>query len=243
MVDPGAVKRLSSAKGILFDLDNTLYPRELGVFALINEKINDYVRLATGSGSCEIDHLREEYLDLYGTTLGGLVHHHSVDPDEYLDFVHDVPVEELLEPDPSLTGFLRAIELPMVIFTNGTTSHAVRVLDAMGITPFFSGICDLVATRYLGKPHREAFETAAGFLDCPLRHTIFIDDLAVNVMAGGAAGAMSIHVNGGDSGVGDLQVGCVKELEPVFSQMPWYWKGRDSQYVTRDRIMRSGIED
>jgi FMN phosphatase YigB (HAD superfamily) len=37
-------RRLASAKGILFDLDNTLYPSEKGVFDRINERINDYVR-------------------------------------------------------------------------------------------------------------------------------------------------------------------------------------------------------
>jgi putative hydrolase of the HAD superfamily len=213
---------MQSAQGILFDLDNTLYPREKGIFPLINEKINEYVRLKTGRNGRDVDLLRKDYLKRYGTTLGGLIHHHFIDPEEYLDFVHDVPVEDLLSPDASLKDLLGSIKLPMVIFTNGTRSHAVRVLEAMDVSSFFSGICDLVSTKYLGKPHPEAFETAANFLDCSLHRTIFIDDLPVNVEAGGAAGALSIHVNGGADGAGDLQIRSVNDLASIFSPMPWY---------------------
>ena len=221
-------KRLLNAQGILFDLDNTLYPREKGIFPLINEKINEYVRLKTGRNNQDVDLLRRDYLKRYGTTLGGLMHHHFIDPEEYLDFVHDVPVEELLSPDPSLADLLGSIKLPKVIFTNGSKSHAVRVLEAMDISSFFSGICDLVSTGYLGKPHHEAFETAADFLDCSLRRTIFVDDLPINVKAGGAVGAISIHVNGCGDGEGDLQIQSVKDLASIFSPMPWYGKGSDS---------------
>jgi putative hydrolase of the HAD superfamily len=216
------MRKLETAKGILFDLDNTLYPRERGVFDRINEKINEYVRLTTGREGQDVDILRREYLQRYGTTLGGLMRHEDVDVDEYLHYVHDVPVEDMLEPDAALISFLGSIELPMVIFTNGTRRHAGRVLDAMGVSPFFDGICDLEATAYLGKPHRGAFEAAVGLLDCRLKETIFIDDLPVNVEAGAAIGTLSIHVNGHTDGVGDMHVKSVMDLEPVFSQMPWY---------------------
>lgn len=224
----GTTQKLQAAKGILFDLDNTLYPREKGVFDRINERINEYVRLMTGHRGVEVDSLRRDYLKRFGTTLGGLLHYNSVDPDHYLEFVHDVPVEEMLEPDPALTSLIDSIDLPMVIFTNGTVRHALRVLDTMGIASFFNGICDLASTQYLGKPHRKAFDTAAGLLACTVERTIFIDDLAVNVEAGNSFGAVAIHINGHGGGVGDIQVKSVTDLASVFSPMPWYRKGRDS---------------
>jgi putative hydrolase of the HAD superfamily len=54
--------------------------------------------------------------------------HHSVDPDQYLEYVHNVPVDEILNPDAALTAFLNSIGLPMAIFTNGSSRHARRVL-------------------------------------------------------------------------------------------------------------------
>jgi putative hydrolase of the HAD superfamily len=156
------------------------------------------------------------------------MNNYSVDAEEYLEFVHDVPVERLLQPDPLLVSFLGSIKLPMVIFTNGTRSHSERVLKALDIEPFFQGVCDLASTGYLGKPHEEAFYTAAGYLDCTPDRTIFIDDLRVNVEAGSGTGAFTVHVNGKDPRVGDLTVASIVELEPIFAAMPWYHGSRDS---------------
>jgi putative hydrolase of the HAD superfamily len=220
------MERLAAAKGILFDLDNTLYPSEKGVFDCINERINDYVREFTRCEGEEVDALRRDYKKRYGTTLGGLIRHHSVDPDQYLAYVHDVPVDRILDPDASLTALLSSISLPMAIFTNGSSRHARRVLDALRVAPFFVGICDLADTDYLGKPHREAFDRAAGLLGVGLDETIFVDDLAVNVQAGSEYCSFAIHVGTGEDGVGDLHVDSVLDLEPVFSAMPWWGEGK-----------------
>ncbi len=215
-------QRLSAAKGILFDLDNTLYHDEKGVFQRINERISDFVREFTECEGEKVDALRKDYKDRYGTTLGGLMRHHSVDPDQYLKYVHEVSVEELLKPDPALAAFLSSIELPMAIFTNGSNQHARRVLEALRVAPYFEGICDLADTDYLGKPHREAFEAASGHLDCSLTETIFVDDLLVNVKAGSEYCSLAIHVSPWEDGVGDLHVEKVLDLVPVFSPMPWF---------------------
>ena len=221
----GSVRKLETAKGILFDLDNTLYPREKGVFNRINERINDFVREFTECEDKNVDALRREYKDRYGTTLGGLMRHHAVDPDYYLDYVHDVPIEEILSPDTALAAFLGSIDLPMGIFTNGSSKHARRVLDALGAARYFECICDLSDTDYRGKPHREAFEHAAELLDVDLIKCIFVDDLAINVQAGSEYCSFAIHVGAGEDGVGDLHVKNVLDLAPVFSPMPWYGGG------------------
>jgi len=222
MLDSKMEERLSGGRGILFDLDNTLYPREKDVFARINERINDFVRDFIQCEGEKVDALRRDYRERYGTTLGGLMRHHSVDPDQYLEYVHDVPVEEILGPDEALTDFLSSIGLPMIIFTNGSRRHARRVLDALGTAPFFRGICDLADTNYLGKPHRRAFENAADLLGIGLGETIFVDDLAVNVRAGSEYCSFAVHVGPGEDGVGDLHVESVLDLEPYFAAMPWY---------------------
>ena len=86
--------RLWDAEGILFDLDNTLYPREKGVFDRINERINLFVMDLTGECVDDVRIMRKDYIGRYGTTLGGLMKHFDVHPDEYLDYVHDVRSEE-----------------------------------------------------------------------------------------------------------------------------------------------------
>ena len=43
----------------------------------------------------EADFLREEYYHSFGTTMHGLMHHHNVDPYEFLRVIDDVPLERL----------------------------------------------------------------------------------------------------------------------------------------------------
>lgn len=221
--------RLREVRGILFDLDNTLYPRERGVFDLIRERICEFVARVTGLGPSEVLALRREYISRYGTTLGGLMARHKVDPEGFMEFVHDdIPVEELLGPDPRLSSFLGSIDLPMVIFTNASGKHARRVLETMGIEGFFHGICDLEKTGFLGKPHRGAFEKASGMLSHPLSKTIFIDDVQENIAAGGRFGALTVFIGSPENGTADLEAGRVTDLEGRFCEMPWFgrsgWK-------------------
>lgn len=220
--------RLRKTRGILFDLDNTLYPREMGVFDLIRERISQYVARLTGLGGEEVMALRREYISRYGTTLGGLMNRHKVDPEGFLEFVHDFPVEEMLRPDPELSAFLQSIDLPMVIFTNASRKHAERVLKTIGIEGFFRGICDLEDTGYLGKPHREAYEKAAGFLSLPLDRTLFFDDVPLNIEAGRRFGALTVFVGPSQNGLGDLHAGRVTDLQGPFRAMPWYRAIKDN---------------
>lgn len=216
--------RLRDSKGILFDLDNTLYPKERGVFEMIRERINVFVADLTGFEQEEIVNLRREYVEHYGTTLGGLIKQERVDPEGFLEFVHDVPVEEMLDPDPDLFSFLDSIDLPKLIFTNASLRHAERVLNALGIENLFEGICDLAKTGYLGKPHKSAFDVAAGMLSRPLNETIFCDDVPEYVRAGYRFGALTVHIGAGDSKAGHIQSRKVTELVGKFVEMPWYSK-------------------
>ena len=222
MVPEEIFKRLRDSRGILFDLDNTLYPKDRGVFDKIRERISQFVAELTGLGPAEVLNLRRGYLDNYGTTLGGLMDRHGVDPEEFMEFVHDVPVEEMLHPEPELASFLESIELPMVILTNASLRHAERVLGILGVGRFFKGICDLERTGFLGKPHREAYEEAAGMLSQPLGEIIFFDDVPAYVEAGARFGALTVHVGPGGNGEGHFRVDRITDLAGPFREMPWY---------------------
>ncbi len=214
-------KRLWEAEGILFDLDNTLYPRERGVFDLINERISLFVSDLTGKCLDDVRLMRKDYVGRYGTTLGGLMRHFDVPPEEFLDFVHDVPVEGMLGPNGDLREFISRITLPKVIFTNATALHAERVLAAMNMRGVFDGICDLRKTGYLGKPHPEAYRAAAGEAGSTMGRTILVDDLEANVRGASSVGMVAIKVGGPHGDCADLRVSHVRDLEDTFRGVPW----------------------
>ena len=95
-------------QAILFDLDNTLYPPERELFSLIDKRINRYMREVVGIPAGEVDGLRRRYWADYGVTLGGLIRHWGVDPEDYLEFVHDVDVAGRLQHDAALRLMLAA---------------------------------------------------------------------------------------------------------------------------------------
>src|SRR3981189_3696930 len=79
----------------IFDLDNTLYCADNGIFAQIEARMTDYVmaflNLPREEAYARQKHLYREY----GTTLNGLMREHGAAADDYLHYVHDIDLSGL----------------------------------------------------------------------------------------------------------------------------------------------------
>ena len=75
---------------ILFDLDDTLYPRETGLMNAVGERIALYMTQKLGIPGEDTALKRREYYQKYGTSLLGVMAEYNVDPADFLEFVHDV---------------------------------------------------------------------------------------------------------------------------------------------------------
>ena len=160
-----------------FDLDETLYPRNSGLWAEIRARINAYLHERMGFPLDQVESVREGYFREYGTTLRGLQAHHAVDMDEYLAFVHDVPIHQYLHPDPDLRAAIQAIPARKFIFTNADTNHANRVLQAVGLQGLFEAIIDVHTIAPFCKPMPEAFDLALKAAGNPDPHAcVLLDD-------------------------------------------------------------------
>lgn len=181
---------------LLVDLDDTVYRPETGLWAQIRERIGLYMHERLKLSWEEIPDLRRQFLKEYGTTMRGLVAVYGINEKEYLDFVHDLPIDQYLTPDPILYERLASIPLRRVIFTNADRWHAHRVLRAIGIQDLFEQVIDILDTYPYCKPMPEAFNRAlqlAGEND-PAR-CIFIDDTAANLARARELGLYTISVN------------------------------------------------
>ena len=76
---------------------------------------------------------------------------HGVNPDEFLDFVHDID-HSPIPADPALAEALHVLPGRKLVFTNGTVAHADKVLARLGLVDHFSGIFDIVHADYIPKP-------------------------------------------------------------------------------------------
>ncbi len=194
---------LENVTTFLLDLDDTIYPSTSGVWELVRERLETYLRDRLGFDPEEIPALRERLFGTYGTTLRGLQQEFSVDTDDYLRFVHDVQVERYLAPDPKLHSILSSFHQAKYIFTNADKRHARRVLKTMDITDLFEDIIDIRDLHPYCKPQVETYQLAmqrCGETD-PTR-ILFIDDASRNLLAGQKLGMQVIRIGEpGDDGL------------------------------------------
>ncbi|MEW6718611.1 MAG: pyrimidine 5'-nucleotidase [Chloroflexota bacterium] len=145
---------------LLFDLDDTLYPSNSGLWQAIRSRIDNYMHNRLGIPWEEIPELRKQYYEGYGTTLRGLQANYGVDGNDYLSFVHDVPLEDYIKPDPKLGALLESLPQSKWIFTNADGRYAERVLDILDVRDYFAGVVDVRAINFTAKPMTEAYNRA-----------------------------------------------------------------------------------
>lgn len=178
---------------IFFDLDDTLYPSSTGLWAAIKDRMNTYMCERLGIPEKEVPQLREQYFKMYGTTLRGLQERHNVDAGDFLAFVHDLPLNAYLTPNPILRNVIASLPTRKLIFTNADVNHARRVLAALELDDLFESIVDVNAVAPYCKPMLESFAIAMELADEPdPRKCVVIDDLPRTTRAALSVGMASL---------------------------------------------------
>jgi len=206
-------------KYILFDLDDTLYSTETGLMAAVGERIHQYIQERVGLDLAMARDLRRHYLQTYGTTLKGLQVHYNVDTEDYLAYVHDVPLGDYLQPDEALDRALAEIQAEKIVFTNATTEHARRVLRSLGVEHHFSGIVDLRTTNYQNKPQPGAYQCVLDILGARPEECLMVEDSVRNLRPAQELGMVTVLVNSsGGEGV-DFVIEDVTQVGEVFRRI------------------------
>ena len=184
---------------MIFDLDNTLYPASASLFPMIDARINKYMQEHVGIPEDRVDQLRRRYWREYGLTMVGLARHHGVDPEEYLEYVHDVDVASVLRPCPELSAALSALPGIKVVLTNGSLGHAQRVLGALGLSKVFSAIFDVRLAAYRPKPYPEPYRETLNRLGMSGSRCVMVEDMPVNLKTAKEFGMATVLI-GPDNG-------------------------------------------
>ncbi|PLX75879.1 MAG: pyrimidine 5'-nucleotidase [Desulfuromonas sp.] len=179
---------------ILFDLDNTLYHPERELFSLIDVRINRYMSEIVGIAPADVDGLRRRYWSDYGVTLQGLIRHHDVDAEDYLDYVHDVDVQARIDPDRELGDRLADIDAPCYVFTNGSRAHAERVLSCLGIADRFDEIFDIRIAAYRPKPFPDPYREVLRRVGCLPERSVMVEDSIENLLTARELGMKTVLV-------------------------------------------------
>ena len=148
---------LSQIKHWVFDLDHTLYSPEIRLFDQIEVLMNTYLKKTLNVTQEKAIYLRQYYWEKYGTTLAGLMAEHEIDPDYYLEFVHNINLNDV-KVNLKLASYINSLTGNKIVFTNGSRMHAKNVSKALGLYNCFSGFYGTEDAKLIPKPHKKAFE-------------------------------------------------------------------------------------
>jgi putative hydrolase of the HAD superfamily len=179
---------------VLFDVDETLYPRNAGLMQAIGQRIQVYMEERLGMPPELVNRLRPEYAKMYGTSLRGLQINDQVDSEDYLAFVHDLPLANFIGPNPALAAMLRDLAVRKVIFTNASAEHAQSVARILGIDQYFERIIDVRTFDFICKPHLEMYQRAIDLLQIEPDHCLLVDDNVRNLRPGKQLGMLTVMV-------------------------------------------------
>ena len=174
------MKELIEIKYWIFDLDNTLYSGQTKVFSEVDKKMSSFISEKFDVDLIEAKKIQKEYFYEYGTTLSGLMKKKNVEPNEFLEFVHDIDIS-WLPKDEFLRDELIKIKEKKYIFSNGSHAHIENVTNQLGIDGLFDGAFDITDADFVPKPHLDPYKKLIEKFKLDPKKSILIEDIAHNL--------------------------------------------------------------
>ncbi len=165
----------------VFDLDNTLYPHHVNLFSQIDRNMTAYVAELLSLDPADAKKLQKDYYRDHGTTLKGLMIHHGIDPNVFLEMAHAIDYS-IVPPDPTLGEAIKALPGRKFIFTNGSVAHAEMTARQLGILDHFNDIFDIVAADFVPKPAGETYDKFMSLHRVDTRNAVMFEDLPRNLL-------------------------------------------------------------
>ncbi len=174
------MKELTEIKYWIFDLDNTLYSGQTKVFSEVDKRMSSFISEKLKINLTEAKKIQKEYFYEYGTTLSGLMQKKNINPNEFLEFVHDIDIS-WLPKDKLLRQELIKIKEKKYIFSNGSHAHIKNVTNQLGIDDLFDGAFDITDADFLPKPRIEPYKKLIQKFKLDPNKSILIEDIAHNL--------------------------------------------------------------
>jgi putative hydrolase of the HAD superfamily len=200
----------------VFDLDNTLYPHHLNLWQQVDGRIRDYIVDFLKVTHDEAFRVQKDYYRRYGTTMRGLMEEHGLDPEKFLEVVHQID-HSPLTPNPALGAAIAALPGRKLILTNGTRAHAETVMRRLEIAEHFEDVFDIAAAKLEPKPRPQVYQRFLARHGVDPRRAAIFEDLARNLEVPHALGMTTVLV--------------VPERTREVFREDWELAGRDAPHV------------
>ncbi|MBK2295528.1 pyrimidine 5'-nucleotidase [Francisella philomiragia] len=187
-------------KTYIFDLDNTLYPYNNGLFDAQMARMSDYIKLKLNiSDTDKANTIRDELYYEFGSTMLGMMRYHNIEPKEFLDYIDDIEISHF-KPNEKLNKHINDLRKNnrTYIFTNASNFHTYRVLKQLGLYDSFDGILTIEDTGLISKPKTKYFEVGRDKFDIDFTNAIFFEDSSHNLVPAKHLGMQTVLVHADD---------------------------------------------
>ena len=180
----------------IFDLDNTLYSADSGIFQQVHELMGKFVSSHLNIDLADAKIIQKKYYKQHGTTLRGMMDNHGVDPDHFLAEVHKLDYS-IVGSNKTLNEELHKLEGRKIIYTNANKKHVIDVLDRIDLSNFFDEIYDIKMANYIPKPEIAPYEQMINQFDINVKSAAMFDDIAKNLVPAKNVGFTSVWIDAG----------------------------------------------
>lgn len=177
----------------LFDLDNTLYSANAGVFKQVHKRMGEFIAREYNLSETEAKALQREYFLTHGTTLRGLMTEKKLPPKLFLDYVHDIDLT-VIDPRPDVVAAFDRLPGRKLIYTNATAGYAGRILDRLGLTGHFEAIFDIEAADFIPKPEPGPYQVLVDRFGVEPAATCMVEDMPGNLAPAAAMGMTTVWI-------------------------------------------------
>ena len=178
---------------LLIDLDNTIYSETEEIFSQIDLKMKSFISTELNVTLEKAYIIQKKYFLKYGTTLRGLMINHNIKPSFFLKYVHDINLKPI-KKNLDLKSELKRFKGKKIIFTNGTTEHAINVLKRVGVFKEIDNIFDIKDADYIPKPALLTYKKVVNKFKIIPHNTIMIDDIKANLVTAKKLGIGTVLV-------------------------------------------------
>ena len=203
----------------IFDLDNTLYSADSGIFQQVHVLMGKFVSKHLKIDINEAKIIQKKYYKEHGTTLRGLMDNHGVDPDEFLKKVHTLDYS-IVNPNKKLNAELKKLSGRKIIYTNANLQHVNNVLKRLELTNAFDGIFDIKMADYIPKPELKPYKLIINKYELDPKKTIMFDDIARNLVPASKIGFTTVWIDVGKENYSDDIKSSKKYLDYETTDLP-----------------------
>tara|TARA_B100000700_G_C14654571_1_gene673554 strand:+ start:71 stop:736 length:666 start_codon:yes stop_codon:yes gene_type:complete len=186
----------------IFDLDNTLYSAETGIFDQVDVLMGEFISKHLNLDIVEAKKIQKKFFKQFGTTLKGLMDEYNIEPEYFLEEVHKLDYS-IVKADPLLKSSIEKLNGNKIIYTNANRSHVNEILKRLKMENIFDNVYDITDANYIPKPDLSSYQKLVEKYKIDAHKTIMFDDIARNLIPASKLGFTTVWIDVGRENYSD----------------------------------------